>query len=239
MTRIHCIAVLILSGPSVFSAETAPGKEGARPAARPADLPADRPSGSPDNREPAAVAIEFASRPIAGAERTPQGELKALLESTATLKTARPIRYRSVTLPAGEYPIRITSDEDRGGRNVFFLIGRPEGESQVPEPVQPPQAPPAGGKAREKGPAKRSVEKTNPMKDREGGGGPNEKAPEAKRPKANPDLIKAIFHLSPATRASENVEFSVRQTRRGDRFVLMVRAGSSQGKATLRFADIK
>ncbi len=239
MTRIHCIPIFIVLGRVALGGESTQEKGGARPPGRTADRTPGQPTDQAGEKPSSAITVEFSPRLLAGDERTPQGELKALLESTAILKTTRPIRYRSVTLPAGEYSVRIANDEDRGGRNVFFLIGRSAAEPSVPEPVQPPPAPPAGKKAREKSPTKRNEEKANPAKEREGGGGPTEKGPEAKGPKAAPDLIKAIFHLAPAPRASEKVEFSVRQTRRGDRFALMVRAGSSQGKATLRFADVK
>jgi hypothetical protein len=181
------------------------------------------------------VSIEFTARKLSEADRSPQGELKAILEATATLKTDRAIRYRSVVLPPGAYPIAVSSEEARaGGRNLYFLVGpAPEGDKDQPMPEEKkPEEKRAEPARRKKGAESRGVdEKGSPRGEAvEGQGKPSDARPASGR-------IKALFHLAPASRASETVQFAVRPTARGDRFSITVLAGGSQGKATLRFAD--
>src|SRR5213593_1200938 len=87
------------------------------PAALLAQAPAPPPR--PAHVEPAGgksggIAIEFSPRKLADAERSPEGELKAILKATGTLKTERPLRYRATVLPAGSYPVHVTGGEPAG-----------------------------------------------------------------------------------------------------------------------------
>jgi len=191
------------------------------------------------------VTIEFTEAKLAESDRTPQGELKAVLAAKAVLKAERPIRYRSVVLPAGAYSVSVIADEERAvGRNLYFLIGPAEKAGQDvdgPAPEEKKESTP-----REKGKPGRAAKKPAPSEAPGdpvpgdaglGDGKPTGDKSDKSVKKAAPGQIKAIFHLGPAPKAAETVEFAVRPTARGDRFALTIRAGSSQGKATVRFAD--
>ena len=172
----------------------------------PAPDTAPAPSAGPVKTD--GVSIEFVSHKLADGERTPQGELQAIVSSMATLKAERPIRYRSLVLPAGTYPVTVCADPS--GRNMFFVIGAPAADR--PEEKKSEKSEAKAGEA---------------------------KAPAAAGKKAktarDSGQIRALFHMRPATKPSESVQFSVRPTAKGDRFTIAVAAGSSVGRATLKF----
>ena len=191
------------------------------------------------------IAIEFSPRKLTDAERSPEGELKAILKATGTLKTERPIRYRATVLPAGTYPVRVSGGEPAGGRNFFFVIGTDTvSEGRTPEEKKEENG---GASASPKSTGRASAAADERSGDGKAGkasakltSGENQPPARGSGARASAQassLIKAIFHLGSVQKAGESVEFVVRPTARGDRFTLTVRAGSSQGKATLRFAE--
>jgi len=184
---------------------------------------------NPPGKGPAKkITIEFAKKALAESECTPQGELKAILEATATLKTGLTLRYRSASLPPGAYSVRIVKKErDEGGSNLYFLIG-PEG------PSTRDSASTRGGAGPEE---KKSGNGGEEPKKEAGSSGssPGADRKSAGKPALKP--IRALFRLKQAKKSSPLVEFQVQPNNRGDRLRLMVKAGSSQGLANLRIAD--
>ncbi len=208
MMRGLCLVLLSSTCPAALSADGPPMEKGGGTAAK--------------VRTPA-VAIEHTGKTIAELDRTPQGELKAILSITGVLKVERPLRYRSTVLPPGAYPVKVTGEgEDATGRNLFFVIGPAAGS------VPPAASSPAAVKPEEKKP-ERSEEKR----------GESKGAGRGKEAKSSPGQIRALFHLTAAKKASDAVELAVRPNARGDRFTLTVKAGSSQGKATLKLGEEK
>jgi hypothetical protein len=210
MNSTPCLVLSIVLSPAALALGQAPEARGGRAPARGA--------------EPLEVTIDFAERRLAESDRTPQGELKAILSATATLKTKRSLRYRSAILPPGTYPVTVVADgEPSGGHNLFFVIGPVPGSGEEKKTGSPSE------KKQEEGDVRRSA------------GGPTgspEKKGRGDRPaKMTPGQIRALFHLTTSAKGSEGVEFKVQSSGRGDRCSLTVRAGGSQGKATLRFVD--
>ncbi len=211
-----------------------------------AETPASPAAGAPPARpaRSGGVAVDFQERKLSESDRTPQGELNAILAATATLKTERPIRYRTALLAPGSYRVSVTADEQGpGGRNLYFVIG-PAAGGAAPAGAGLPEEKKGGEK--ETGSTSGRASPAEPQETGNAGKGPRiEKGSRKAQGPGTVDApgplgggpIKALFHLAPATRGSESVQFSVRPTSRGDRFTLTVAAGSSQGKATLRFAD--
>ncbi len=210
-----CVSHLVfsmLSTALVLADGPVEGKKGG-PAARPAQLEG--------------VTVESPERKLSESEKTPQGELKAILSTAAVLKTERAIRYRSVVLKPGSYPISVVEDERGAGRNLYFVIGPAAGSGQGGADAAPVAKP-------EEKKSEKSGEKPA---DPAGGPSVRKRAGDPGAAKSVPGQIRAIFHLLPSKTPSEKVQFTIRPTLRGGKLVLMVRAGSSQGKAVLKYDE--
>src|SRR6185503_2956986 len=160
------------------------------------------------------VAVDFQERKLTDSDRTPLGELNAILASAATLKTERPIRYRSTVLAPGSYRVTVTADEQApGGRNLYFLIAPlAEGPAQpgavLPEEKKGGEKAAVNGRpseteSQETGDAGKATRGTvlsrqGPMRKAQGPGAGDARGPQGGGP------IKALFHLTPATRGSES-----------------------------------
>ena len=201
-----------------------------------------RKSGGADVKSrPAGVSIEHSPAGLLEADRTPEGEMRAILASTAVLKVDRPLRYRSTVLQPGSYPLTVSAEGEAGAsRNLFFVIGPAAGST----PPKDGNAPPAGEAGRKTGPAtpeERKLEKGTESR------GPQVRGAESRgeskpggrrRPlKTIPGQIRALFHLTAAKEATSRIELTVKPSSRGDRFTLTVKAGASEGKATLKLLE--
>ncbi len=117
---LFCAGLAFADGPAAGAGGTTPSPKPAPRASRPAKVEG--------------VTIEFQARKLDAQERTPEGELKAIGAATATMKTERPIRYRSLLLPPGTYPVTIATDPV--GRNMFFVIGTEPKDSAPAKPEE-------------------------------------------------------------------------------------------------------
>jgi hypothetical protein len=198
-------------------------------------------AGAAAKARPAGVAIEHAAASLVEADRTPEGEMRAILAATAVLKVDRPLRYRSTVLPPGSYPLAVSAEEEAGaGRNLFFVIGPAAGSAAPKEGAAPP-ADLAAGRSGPATPEEKKMEKSPEARGAGSKGAEPRGEPKSggrRRPvKTIPGQIRALFHLTAAREASSRIELTVKPSSRGDRFTLMVRAGASEGKATLKLVD--
>jgi hypothetical protein len=215
------IVSIIVSTVLRGAGDTAPPKPMPAPgsaAAPAAEATGERPKAGrvPAARTPAApegVTLEAPSRKLPEAERTAEGEMKALLAATATLKTQRALRYRTTVLPPGSYPVTIRSGgTDRS--SLVLVVGPREGTAEDSPSADKPE------------------EKKSQKRD-------GAEVPAGKRPaaKAAPGRFEVPFRLAASSKPAEGIEFSLRSAGRGSRVIVVVQAGASQGKATLRLAD--
>jgi len=231
--RLHAIALCSLSWVATTTAVCAEGGSGQ----------VGPPKSTPSPKR--WVSIECPPMMLPETERTPQGELKAILGLRGILKVERPIRYRNLSLPAGSYPVAIAASEGgKDPRGLAFIIGSPpdkDREGVSSETSKPEETKIEEKNTKEKNTEEKNTEEKNGGKKRgegksaTGAGGGSGLGTGAGSP-ATPagGQIRAVFRLTQAKNPVSKIGIEVRQSAKGDRFSLMVRGGSSQGKATIR-----
>lgn len=176
--------------------------------------------------------LQYFPREIPQSQRTPRGEIEAIDGATATLKVEKPISFRRVTLPAGEYELSITTDDGK----IRYLVVEPKKpvEGQGKEASSSQGSSPSG---------KRKVDSASALdkaagKQAQGKEGEEENGNSGKQAGSPPVKLKAPLALSPAQMPGDALSFDLKVSGKGSRLRVILHAGSTDARTSpLRLAD--
>jgi hypothetical protein len=240
---MHCFFCLALLFPAVLRATA---EEGAREAQIPVEVKVE------------GAVLGYVPREIPRAKRTPRGEIELIEEASAILRVKRPLGFRRVSLEPGEYVLRVESDDQRGHTLVLEARDEPEekkekgaraekesglkgvektafrGEGESEGESKSEQEGSKESRRKEPGPSPRADEAKPPrarVRDRKADG---EKEAEATKP---PPLLRVPLTLSPREKLADSVTFDLKVSSRGTKLRILIRAGTTEARASLRFGD--
>jgi hypothetical protein len=228
-----------------------------------------------DARDPVRVKVEgallsYLPLPLPAEKRTPEGEIEVLRLAVGTLHVDRPVAFRRVQLPAGEYELRVES-EGRGHRLVIAAAPATGGADGAEREEGKRRARRRGSSTAPAGEAAPALEKKTEREPRasrgENGGGngvdrDGEAAPGAagggrRAPSADgttetrekdpslsgngepqaPSVLRVPLTLASCEAAADKLGFDLKISNRGTKLKVLIRAGSTEARASLRFAD--
>ena len=196
--------------------------------------------------------LAYVPREIPRAKRTSRGEIELIEEATAVLRVNRALGFRRMSLEAGEYILRVESDEKRG--HMLVLESRDGAEEKDR----------GAGAERERSP-KKGVERTafaeggidpghprgkmpgeagaagadaepKPAKGRARDRKSAEAAREDEGPKPAP-LLRVPLTLSPREKSDDTLHFDLKISGKGTKLRIVIRAGATEARASLRLAE--
>jgi hypothetical protein len=193
--------------------------------------------------------LKYAARDIPRTKRGPRGEMEWIQKARATIKVEKPIGFRRVRLPAGEYRLRVEVED---GTSHYLVV---EPAARGAEAGGEPGEGAGEGKARDarrKGgeetsfalekkdeaetddpPAREPRGKSGQRKPKEAGAEPG--GPEAPAGGAADGSMRVPLAVSPTEKTSDGLSFGLRLSSNGSRLRITVRVGSTEARASLRF----
>jgi hypothetical protein len=221
--------------------------------AREADEDAGRDSHIPLEVKVEGAVLAYVPREIPRAKRTPRGEIELIEEATAVLRVNRALGFRRVSLEAGEYILRVESDEKRGHMLVLESRDRAEEKKDrgvgAPEKERSPRKgvertdfaeggvdpEPAGGPMPKEAGAAGPGAETKPSRTRAPRkGGEDVKDDEA--PKRAP-LLRVPLTVMPREKSDDSLSFDLKVSGKGTKLRILIRAGATEARASLRLGE--
>ena len=225
--------------------------------AREADEDAVRDSHIPLEVKVEGAVLAYVPREIPRAKRTPRGEIELIEEATAVLRVNRALGFRRVSLEAGEYILRVESDEKRG--HMLVLESRDRAEEKKDRGVGAPE--------RERSP-KKGVERTAvaeggidpeaaggamPKEAGAAGAGAEPKPSRARSPRKSGEDVKDVkddeapkpapllrvpLTVMPREKSDDSLSFDLKVSGRGTKLRILIRAGATEARASLRLGEV-
>jgi len=248
----------VLFGAGLFLAPMIAGS------AREATEDAGRDSPLPLEVKVEGAVLAYVPREIPRAKRTPRGEIELIEEATAVLRVNRALGFRRMSIDAGEYILRVESDEKRG--HMLVLESRDGAEEKKekgagagaererspkkgvertafaeggidPEPPggKMPEAGASGAEAEPK-PAKGRARERKSGEAAKEDETPKPAAKEVEAPKPAP-LLRVPLTLSPREKSDDTLNFDLKVSGRGTKLRIVIRAGATEARASLRLAE--
>jgi len=238
----------VLFGAGLFLAPMIAGS------AREATEDAGRDSPLPLEVKVEGAVLAYVPREIPRAKRTPRGEIELIEEATAVLRVNRALGFRRMSIDAGEYILRVESDEKRG--HMLVLESRDGAEEKKEKGAgagaERERSPkkgvertafaeggidpePPGGKMPEAGASGAEAE-PKPAKGRARERKSGEAAKEVEVPKPAP-LLRVPLTLSPREKSDDTLNFDLKVSGRGTKLRIVIRAGATEARASLRLAE--
>jgi hypothetical protein len=197
--------------------------------------------------------LAYVPREVPRAKRNPRGEIELIEEATAVLRVSRPLGFRRVSLDAGEYILRIESDEKRG--HMLVLESRDGAEEKkergasAPDRERSPRKgvertafgegggdpEPAGGTATKDAGASGPDPEMKPARARAPRKGA-EAVKDAEAPRAAP-LLRVPLTVSPREKSDDTLGFDLKVSGKGTKLRILIRAGSTEARASFRLGE--
>jgi hypothetical protein len=214
---------------------------------------------SPDRETPIPVEVKvegavlaYVPREIPRAKRTPGGEIEFIEEATAVLRVSRPIAFRRVSLDAGEYILRVASEEKRG--HALVLEAMDAREEKKPGAARPAderaprrgvektafgaegEAEPEGAAGRDR-PGQAGAEAApKPAKNRTRERKGEEETVDARAPRPAP-LLRVPLTVSSREKSADALSFDLKVSSKGTKLRIVIRAGATEARASLRLEE--
>ena len=206
--------------------------------------------------------LEYVSRTLQRSRRGARAEIDAIQAAVAKLRVEKPIVYRKATLPAGDYALKVETDE---GKNRCLVLFREVGEAKTPKgkASQPDEA--SGDQDPENGDGDDDVEderhrdggedealerkeekSSGEKKGKPEGSGKrvksSKKSPEKNRSgkteddhaaSPRPEELRVPLVLSECEKSSDALVIELKALSKGTRFRITLRAGGTEARAAL------
>jgi hypothetical protein len=189
---------------------------------------------------------------IPRAKRGPRGEMEWIQKARAAVTVKKPIGFRRAVLPAGEYRLRVESED---GVSHYLVIERPapadeeEGAGETGGEGTNGRARKArkkGGEdasfALEKKEKGESADADPPEKDagsRAEGGKRKPESPGAGQASgpAETASMRVPLAISPCEKTGDTIAFGLKLAQKGTKLRITIRAGTTEARASLRFGS--